>query len=53
MKRLSEAGGDARRGGWKRDQQLNWDLVLKICAVIMGFLAMTVLLVYENFMHSR
>ena len=37
----------------KRDRQFNWDLMLKICALIMGFLVMAVVLVYENFIHAR
>jgi hypothetical protein len=52
-KRLHEAGREVRMGGWKRARVFNWELMFGISSLILAFMAVGALLVYESFMRAR
>jgi hypothetical protein len=39
--------------GWKRARVFNWELMFEISALILGFMAVGALLIYESFMRAR
>lgn len=41
-------------GGWKRRAHaFNWELTFKISSLILGFMAVGALLIYESFVQAR
>jgi hypothetical protein len=39
--------------GWKRARVFDWELMLKISSLILGFMAVGALLIYESFIRAR
>jgi hypothetical protein len=52
-KTLHDAGREIRMRRWKRAQVFNWELMFKISSLILGFMALGALLIYESFIQAQ
>jgi len=52
-KRLRDAGREIRMRRWKRAHAFNWELMFKISSLILGFMALGALLIYESFIQAQ
>src|SRR5882672_214865 len=52
-KRLHDDGREIGMRRWKRAHAFNWDLMLKISSLILGFMALGALLIYESFIQAQ
>jgi hypothetical protein len=48
---MLERGIRMRR--WKRAHAFNWELMFKISSLILGFMALGALLIYESFIQAQ
>jgi len=40
-------------GRWKRARVFNWELLFKISSLILGFMAVGALLIYDSYINAR
>jgi len=52
-KRLHVAGREVRMRGWKRVHVFNWELMFTISSLVLAFMAVGALLIYESFVRAR
>jgi hypothetical protein len=52
-KGVHDTGREVWMSGWKRERRFNSDLTIKIFVLILGFMILGALLVYQSYLYAR